>query len=304
MLTVQARYLQNRVNCTASTCEYPGGLCMQYVKYICCRVAACVVGLGLLVSESASATNVDMWDGRWHYDATIYSWLPWVYTTVQLPPIAGGGNPTIETDPGQYLKDVQGGALVQGGVRKGPWSIWTDLVYLHVESGNSHTRQIGLPGGDPTLTVTRALSGDLHAAIWTLAPAYTVIRNDVATLDVLVGLRFSSVRVSLSYTFTAPPTALMRSGGFSPVSDSTDGIVGLKGTVRLSNDGKWYLAYEGDIGDGNKNWQYNIFLVGGYRFDWGDVSLGLRNLTYEITEQGTLDKVRLTGPVLGATFRW
>jgi len=30
----------------------------------------------------------------------------------------------------------------------------------------------------------------------------------------------------------------------------------------------------------------------------------VRNLTYQISDRPVLEKIRMTGPVLGATFRW
>jgi hypothetical protein len=35
------------------------------------------------------------------------------------------------------------------------------------------------------------------------------MNNDVGTLDVLAGLRYTSTRISLAYQFTAPSTPLM-----------------------------------------------------------------------------------------------
>jgi hypothetical protein len=284
---------------------------MRRVKFPRLRIATVILTLGALGSGSVAAQDViavadgiNMWDGQWHYDATIYAWVPWLYTTAQLPPIAGGGNPTIETQPSQYLKYVQSGALLEGTIRKGDWSLWTDFVFLNLQGGVTHTRLISLPIVDLTLPVIRTIDSGVRAAIWTLAPGYTVMNNDIGTLDVLVGLRYTSVRVSLAYEFTAPPLPLMRGGGFWPTADSTDGLVGVKGSLRISRDGRWYLPYEADVGDGNKNWQYNAMLGVGYHFHWGDVELGARNLTYNTTSRPILEKVRFTGPVLGATFRW
>jgi hypothetical protein len=277
---------------------------MQNMKLLRLAFAAILLGFGSLASANASDGEVDMWDGQWHFDATVYGWVPWMYTTVQLPPIAGGGNPTIETQPSQYLKYVQSGALLEASIRKGDWGLWTDLVYLNLQAGATHTRQIGLPGGSATLPVIRTIDSGVRAAIWTLAPTYTVMNNDIGTLDVLVGLRYTSVRISIAYEFTAPPTPLMRGGGFWPTTDSTDGIVGVKGAFRLSHDGKWYLPYEADVGDGNKNWQYNLMAGVGYRFHWGNLTFGVRNLTYQTSDRPILEKVRMTGPVIGATFRW
>ena len=246
-----------------------------------------------------------MWDGQWHYDATVYGWTPWLYNTVNLPPIAGGGSQTNTTDPGQYLKYVKGGALVEGTVRKGDWSLWTDFVFLNLNLSPSHTREIGLPGGNPLLAVNRNIDSSARIAIWTLAPGYTVMNNDIGTLDVLVGLRYTSLRISLAYEFTSPQLpSLMKGGGFWPTTDSTDGLVGVKGSFRLSRDGKWYLPYEADVADGNKNWQNNEILGVGYHFRWGDVTLGARNIIYQLSDRPIVQKVRFTGPVFGATFRW
>ncbi len=231
-----------------------------------------------------------------------------MYVTTQLPPIAGGGNPTTEIQPSQYLKYVKMGAEFDASVRKGDWGLWTDLVYLNLENSATHERVINLPGllpGAPAaLPLIRTTETGLRAAVWTLAPTYTVMNNDVGTLDVLVGLRYTSVRVSFSYNFTAPPTRLERGGGFWPTADSTEGIIGIKGALRLSSDGKWFLPYEADVGDGSKNWSYNAFVGAGYHFHWGDIALGVRNLTYNLSDRPILEKARLTGPILGASFRW
>jgi hypothetical protein len=273
-------------------------------KFLKLGVTALILSFGALASAVVAADEANMWDGQWHFDATINAWVPFMYTTVQLPAIAGGGNPTIETQPSQYLKYVKTGALFDGTVRKGDWAVWTDLVYLNLGTTTTHAREIGLPGGDPLLAVNRTIDSGLRAAIWTLAPSYTVMNNDVGTLDVMVGLRYTSVRISIAYEFTAPPLPLMQGGGFWPSSDSTDALIGVRGSLRLSPDGKWFMPYEADVGDGNKNWQYNLFLGAGYHFHWGDVSLAVRNLTYQINDRPILEKVRMTGPVLGATFRW
>jgi hypothetical protein len=285
--------------------------CFRYlVKSPKRAVARFILGLGVLAASSAAAQDViavangvNMWDGQWHVEVTPYGWVPWVYTSVQLPPIAGGGGPTIETQPSQYLKHLDIGALFDATLRKGDWAIWTDLVYFNFSANPIHERQIGLPGGLGTLPVTRTLDLGLRASIWTLAPSYTVMNNKVGTLDVMAGIRYTSIAVSLSYEFSAPPLPTV-GGGFWPSSDFTDGLIGVRGSLYLSGDGKWFVPYEADVADGNKNWGNNEFLGVGYHFRWGDVSLAVRNLTYQLTDRPILQKVRLTGPVIGATLRW
>jgi hypothetical protein len=256
------------------------------------------------VIAGASTDGVNMWDGQWHFDLNLYGWVPFIYSTVQLPPIAGGGNPTIETEPSQYLKYVKAGALLDGSVQKGDWGIWTDLLYLNLESSPTHTKQIGLPGVDATVPVSLTLNSDVRAAIWSLTPSYTVVHNDTGNLDLIAGFRYVSLRLSLAYELSVPPLHLARGGGFWPNADATDAIVGVKGSLRLSKDGKWFLPYEADVGDGNKNWQWNAILGVGYHFHWGAVTLGCRNFTYNRTGDVIVQKERFTGPVFGAMLRW
>jgi hypothetical protein len=277
---------------------------MHHVKFLKLGVATAILGLAAFASGSASADEVNMRDGQWHFDTTVYAWFPFIYTTVQLPPAAGGTNPTIETQPSQYVKHIKGGVLMDGSIQKGDWGLWTDLVFLNLQANPTKTKEIGLPGGSATLPVTLELDGGLRAAIWTLAPTYTVLNNDVATLDVLAGMRYVSMRVNLAYQFTAPPTPLAKGGGFWPKGDATDGIFGFKGSVRLTHDGSWYIPFEADAGVGTSNWQWNAFLGIGYHFHWGDVTLGGRNFSFLRSGGEMLETVRLTGPTLGATMRF
>jgi hypothetical protein len=88
------------------------------------------------------------------------------------------------------------------------------------------------------------------------------------------------------------------------MSIAVDGADIAWGTLRLSADGKWYLPYEADIGDGSKNWQWNAMVGAGFRFHWGDVTFAFRNITYQRSGDVFLQKAPPTGPELGATLRW
>ena len=116
------------------------------------RIATAILTLVVLGSARVSAQDViavangvNMWDGQWHYDATIYGWVPWIYTSVNLPAIAGGGSQTITTEPHQYLKYVEGGVMAEATVRKGDFSLWTDFVFFNLQASPTHTREIGCP---------------------------------------------------------------------------------------------------------------------------------------------------------------
>lgn len=263
-------------------------------------IAMGIIAVGSFSCAPAAAGEVDMWDGQWHYEISPLLWVAFLYTTVKLPPDAGG--PTVDTDAD--LLHLQFPVFVDAAVRKGDWSLWTNLAYVVFAGDTTHVKEIGVPGVDPTLPVTLTLNSGLRGAIWALAPSYTLVRNDRATLDVLAGLRYTRLRLSMAYELTAPPTSLMRGGGLWPTANLTDGIVGAKGALRLSRDGKWFVPYEADVGAGNENWQWNASLALGYHFQWGDLTAGYRNFTLNKTNNTDLEKARLSGLLLGATFRW
>ncbi|MGO9932695.1 MAG: hypothetical protein ACLPV8_12905 [Steroidobacteraceae bacterium] len=276
-------------------------------------LAAFILSLGVLTSARVSAQDViavadsNKWDGEWHFDVNVYGWVPWIYPTVNLPAIAGGGTTTPEIQPSEYVKYIKIPFLFDGAIQKGDWGLWTDFVYLNLENNTSNTRTIAPPNGEPAAMVNRSIEVGMRMAIWTVAPTYTVVHNEVGNLDVMAGLRYTSVRLSLSYEISLiePPVPNVLGGGFWPVRDSTIGLIGVKGRLNLSSDGRWYLPYLLDGGDGNKNWQWEGFLGGGYHFNWGDITLGVRNLEYRTTDNQILfNKVRLTGPTLGATFHF
>jgi len=274
---------------------------MQYFKFLRLAVAALILVPGAFASRGAAAQEVNMWDGQWHIDTTAYVWVPFMYTTVQLPDAVGGGNPTIETQPSQYLKYLRVASMFQATIQKGDWGLWTDFVYLNLGTTPSKTRQVMLPA-DIDVPVTLALDTGLRGTIWTMAPSYTVIHNDTVTLDVLAGFRYTSFRISIAYNLYIPATPIA-AGGVWPSSASMDGLVGLKGSVRLGNS-NWYIPYEADVGAGDKNWNYNAITGISYHLHWGDVTLAVRNLTYNKTGDVALEKVRMTGPALAATIRW
>ncbi|MCC6136447.1 MAG: hypothetical protein LM550_05420 [Candidatus Contendobacter sp.] len=60
----------------------------------------------------------------------------------------------------------------------------------------------------------------------------------------------------------------------------------MRGAVNLGDGDDWFLPYYPDIGAGNySNWIWQGWAGVGYRFDWGDLVLVYRNLSYSTTER-------------------
>ena len=65
-----------------------------------------------------------------------------------------------------------------------------------------------------------------------------------------------------------------------------------KGRVRLG-EGRWYTPYYADVGPGSSNWTWQALLGVGYAFDWGDINLSIRSLSYDFNGKNDAD-LRLT----------
>jgi hypothetical protein len=52
---------------------------------------------------------------------------------------------------------------------------------------------------------------------------------------------------------------------------------------------------------GNSNWTLQAFSGVGYRFDWGSMVLGFRNLSYDMSAGKPVQNMRLTGAILTST---
>jgi hypothetical protein len=81
-----------------------------------------------------------------------------------------------------------------------------------------------------------------------------------------------------------------------------DGIIGLRGEVRFG-ESSGFMPYYADIGAGSNSSTWQALLGVGYRFGWGDVVLVVRSLSYDFTDDTQLH-LRMTGPALGASFRF
>ncbi len=269
-------------------------------------VAALAIGAAALASPVASAEDVNMFDGQWHYGLTVYGWFPAMTTDASFPLRDGATvSPSVTVKPKNYLSDLQFAAMGAFQARNGNMSLFTDLVYADISSLSSKVRTLHTPGGDIPLPVDTNVNVGLKELIWTLGAGYTVARSDQGNFDILGGARYGALKTSVGVNAFGPGGNLGVSANTNADKDVWTGIVGFKGVLRLSDDGKWYMPYEADIGFGSSSiTSGNAILAVGYKFGWGDLELGWRYLSYNMGSDATIQKLIMSGPALGATFRW
>ena len=271
--------------------------------------AAAAIG----ISAPAVAADVDAWDGNWHYGAALYGWFPGIKTTVNfdlppgviIPPPGLGESHSASVTPNDYLSRLQFVLMLAGEARKGNGAIFGDLIYIDFGNLASKVKHVTGPGGDVTLPVNADVNTGLRSTIFTLGGSYTIDRTRLGNFDLLGGFRYAGMKPSLDWNFSGPNGILSQSGGASETLNLYDGIVGFRGAVSLSPDGKWYLPYYADIGAGNNsNWTWQAYAGVGYRFDWGNVLVAFRNLSYNLNSSKSVESLDLTGPLIAVDFRW
>ena len=271
------------------------------------RMLAALAALGLSASPAIvpAADQVDPYDGSWHFTLTPYVWLPNVNGTIDghvLGSNLGDFRASTEIGPNDYLQNLKFGAMATGEVRKGDWSVFTDIIYIDFGDQRSRVRNITGLEGRPLSSIDRNATSSLSATVWTLAGARTLVHKPMGNLDLLAGFRYVGIDTELKLDITGSEGVIDTRVRSSRNLTEWDGILGVKGQLRLG-EGRWFMPYYLDVGTGSSNWTWQALIGVGYAFDWGEVNLSIRSLSYDFNDKHDAD-LRMTGPTLGATFRW
>ncbi len=250
---------------------------------------------------------------QWNFSITPYLWLPNVNGTLKysIPP-GGGGSPEVGVGPADWLEALKFAMMLTGEARKERWAVFTDIIYLDLESDHGTVKAVdfGLTTRNPVSTSLDAgTQSSLKGGLWELAGSYTAVEGGIVTLDVLGGFRYFSIRASSDWRLTAAVTgpggaqSFPASGSISQSDDLWDGIVGIRGKIRLGRS-NWSLPYYLDIGTGSSDYTWQAMAGIAYGFSWGGVQLVYRHLYYDQEENKLVQNMRFSGPALGISFRF
>jgi hypothetical protein len=247
---------------------------------------------------------------HWTFTLTPYLWLPNVNGTLKYsPPPSGNGAPEVTTGPNNYLENLNAVFMLAGEARKGKWSILSDVIYLGFGSEDSTVKAVNFGGSVVSTSLNTGTKSSLTGWQWMLAGGYTVLQTPGATLDVIGGFRYLGIEArsdwQLSATVTGPGGAqtFPASGNISRRTDLWDGIIGVRGRVRLG-EGAWFVPYHLDVGTGSSTFTWQGLVGIGYAFKWGDALFGYRRLYYDQSGDKLLQDFRFSGPTFGASFRF
>jgi hypothetical protein len=270
----------------------------------CCARGLCLTLAAGLPGIALAQSDADAWKWR----GSVYLWGAGIDGTMQNP--VSGSNLSASASFDDILKSLDFAFMGTLEARRGRWGAVTDLIYMDLSNSKSSTRSIEFtgPGGRITIPANASLDVNmgLESTIWTLAATYTAVEKPNYELLVVGGARYLDVKADLSWQASGnigplPPAA--RSGNASGKVRNWDAIVGVRGRADLGAS-PWFVPYHFDIGTGDSDRTWQALAGIGYRFSWGEASLGYRYLDYKFKSGEALRDLTVSGPALGAAWRW
>jgi len=268
-----------------------------------------VVCLALLsVCRASFADNQG--DDAWEFQFTPYLWLPTISGALNYAPAPSGGGPSVDVGPVDWIDLLNGAALFNGGARKGRLTVSADFVYLSLKSDRDKVvsvRDSGRIPVEPTRNI--ATETKFEGSSWTLAAGYALRQAEKNTLHVVGGVRYLTLDVRTSWNLaldiTTPDSgvALPAEGSRKQGVELWDGILGLRGNLGLG-DSRWSLPYYLDVGSGSSDLTWQALAGFSYSYGWGELMLVYRHLDYDEGSGELLKRLALSGPTLGARFRF
>lgn len=280
-----------------------------------------ISGLALLgVVGAADAADLEPFapvPAAWSFRATTYGWLTWLDGDATIR----GRNFAVDASVSDVISALDFAIMGTVEARKGPLSLWTDLVYADLSGSDDILRS------RPNANLGAAVSSSIRMTTIEVAAALEVARHQsflfrwpgYLRTDLYAGGRYWNQRaaVALDLTGTVNIDGLEVSGSRaiarSGTVDWVDPIIGVRVRHDLPGGGEAFVR--GDIGGfgagSDLSWQVfgavNWHLAQHYGIAW-DTYLGYRALSVDY-EQGTGNtRYRLDvtehGPVIGLTGRF
>ncbi len=240
-------------------------------------IAVTAVIAGALVVKSTDAKAQD-WSGQ----VTLYGWGAGV--TGDFTPVTGAPTLSFDKSLSEVLEDLDAALFATALVRRGNLVLFGDLTYT------SSSRAGLVPPGVPA-------SGELTIRSLTLAAGRRFDTGGGSHVDLLGGFR----AWSLDGRVSVPAVGI----DVAPGSDFVDPIIALRGSAPISD--RWSLLGYIDVGGfgAGSDFTWQAAVTANYQAtDNLYLSFGWRHLYLDYADNGTLFEGAMTGPVIGATWRF
>jgi hypothetical protein len=243
--------------------------------------------VGLTTALPARGEEAAAPGGGWSFALTPYVWFASLDGDIGAIP----GLPPASVDAGfdDIIENTDLTLMLAAEARRGRFGIVTDFSYLGLSADGD------TPG--PLLGAAEVESDTIFA---TVAGFYRAVAGDRLSLDVLAGARIWYVDTQIDLSAGVLPAT-----GVGDDELWADPVVGLRWNTRLGRG--FFLAGAADIGGFGVASDFTWQLLGtlGYRFsDRFSARAGYRHLVVDYEDDGFVWDVDLSGPILGASFRF
>lgn len=243
---------------------------------------ALTLALSVGVATLGYASQATATDDAWRFQITPYAWMAGLSGDIR--PTAEA--PTVSTSRafGDVFDDLDGALFLTGSARHGRWVLFGDLTWASL----SHEGALA-PGV--------AVESKLRQRSFTAAAGYQVVSQPDHHLDLLAGARAWRIEAEV-----AVPTQGI---GVSKTERWVDPILAARLRSRLTPE--WSTILHADIGGfgvgTDSTWQ--LIATANYAVSEAfHLSAGYRHLAVDRDEAGTRLDVSMSGPLLGATWRF
>lgn len=271
---------------------------------------AAVIAIGLF-APATMAEDAPLRPG-WSFNLGAYLWLPTMNGTLNYAlPKGIAGTADVSVDAGDYFSKLNFAALMAAEIRYENFSLITDLVHMDIGADSSRLRSVdvrGLPSNPLSTSTNSNADTNLKALIITMAGGYTAASGSWGHMDMVGGFRFFGAELRTDYALSADITgpgghgvALARNGRLSGSQDIWNGIIGIRGRLRLG-EGGFFLPYYLDLGTGDSSLTSLMFGGIGYQTGSVGVQLGYRYLSFDQKGSSLVQDLSMQGAYLALNY--
>lgn len=242
----------------------------------------------------------------WVLQATPYMWAAGL--DGNLSPFRRGPTLRVEKPFRDVMDDLNFGGFVNLWARKGRFVFSGDVMYVDTTEGHGTgpLSAMQLPGLGVPIPAGASVDAkvDSKQFMATVQGGYRVIDTPQFTLDALGGIRVW--HISTDVTVTASHAAIGNLSASHRESFSwADPVVGLRALFRMTD--KFSIQAQADIGGFGAGSDLTWSALATVNYIVNDrlsVSAGYKVLNVDYNHGGHVYDVRLSGPVVGATWRF
>lgn len=231
---------------------------------------------GSAAAQSAKASEFTLAPYLWNagFDGTIGA--------------SGGGGGRVDADFSGLVDAMEvSGLMLYADWRRDRWSVFGDWTHVKVTSDT----------GSPLGLLYAGVNGEIKGNIVQGAVGYRVFGDGTSGVYVFGGVRYYDLEARLDLL---PRVLAGRS--VSGSDNWADAIVGARWRGQLSRN--WVASLYGDVGAGGSDSTWQVAANIGYEFEWGSILGGWRHLVVDYDSGALKIDAALSGPFVGARFRF